>query len=192
MRHYCKIECDLLAEMMEAFRSQCIATGMVPRTWNGAGKIASALLKEHNAITAARLAESPRADVIVLAHAAYYGGRFETTWAGRLPAVWQHDICSAYPAAMLELPCFEHGKWIKAGGSKLANCKDLYIARVQFSHPRSQFLCGLPFRSKQGRLSWPREGNGVYWSPEIASRKTPRRQDHIQGWLALQARQVFL
>jgi DNA polymerase type B, organellar and viral len=169
VRDYCGIECRLLAEMMEAFRVQCVACGMVPATWNGAGKIATALLKAHNALTAKRLAEITPPSVIELAHAAYYGGRFETTWAGRLPPTWEHDIGSAYPAGMTELPCLEHGRWIEAKGSELKKLDGLFVARVRYRHPPTQFLCGLPHRSKQGRLSWPREGNGVYWSPELRS-----------------------
>jgi hypothetical protein len=171
VRRYNAIECDLLAELMTAFRAQCIATDMVPATWNGAGKIASALLKRHKVLKAARLEAMTPATVLKMAHAAYYGGRFETTRAGQLPTTWQHDINSAYPAAMLDVPCLEHGKWRKASGRELARHKGLFVARVDFTHGKEQFLCGLPFRSTQGRLCWPRQGNGVYWSPEIASAK---------------------
>jgi hypothetical protein len=184
VRRYCAIECDLLAEMMEAFRSQCIAVGMIPATWNGAGKIASALLKEHNAMKASRLREITPPDVLLLAHAAYYGGRFETTRAGRLGPTWEHDICSAYPAAMLRLPCLEHGTWVKQSGKQLSKLNgELFVASVRFSHPPRQFLCGLPFRSKQGRLSWPREGNGVYWSSEIRSaERLGATIEYKRGW----------
>jgi DNA polymerase type B, organellar and viral len=170
-RDYCQWECDDLAELMEQFRAQCVATDMVPRTWNGAGKIASMLLKRHGAMTAKRLAEVTPPPVLDLAHAAYYGGRFETPWIGRLPETWEHDIGSAYPAAMLKLPCLEHGRWIECNGDDLDQLGDdaLFVARLHYWHPPKQFLCGFPHRSKQGRLSWPREGNGVYWSPEIRS-----------------------
>ena len=142
---------------------------MVPRTWNGAGKIASALLKRHGALTAKRLEEITPPAVLDLAHAAYYGGRFETTVVGRLDATWEHDIGSAYPAEMVKLPCLEHGRWIEASGDELKHLDALFVARVRYWHPPRQFLCGLPHRSKKSRLSWPREGNGVYWSPEIRS-----------------------
>jgi hypothetical protein len=194
VRRYCRIECDLLAEMMEAFRTQCVATGMVPRSWNGAGKIASALLKQHDAITAARLAAITPPEVLDLAHAAYYGGRFETTRVGRLPPVFEHDINSAYPSAMLDLPCLEHGTWIKQSASALARLDhasdgptglvgELFVARCGFAHPPKAFLCGLPFRSPKGRLSWPREGNGVYWSPEIRSaQRLGAKITYRDGW----------
>jgi DNA polymerase type B, organellar and viral len=184
VRDYCAIECRLLAEMMEAFRLQCIATGMVPRTWNGAGKIGAALLKAHGAMTHKRLLEITPPAVLDLAHAAYYGGRFETPWIGRLPETWEHDIGSAYPAAMLGLPCLEHGRWIEVDARQLDQLgDDLFVARVRYYHPSRQFLCGLPHRSKQGRLSWPREGNGVYWSPEIRSaERLGARIEYKGGW----------
>ena len=122
-------------------------------------------------MTHKRLLEITPPAVLDLAHAAYYGGRFETPWIGRLPETWEHDIGSAYPAAMLKLPCLEHGRWIEATALDLDQLGDdaLFVARLHYRHPPRQFLCGLPHRSKQGRLSWPREGNGVYWSPEIRS-----------------------
>jgi hypothetical protein len=183
VRDYCRIECDLLAEMMEAFRVQCIATGMVPKTWNGAGKIASALLKAHGAMTNKRLLEITPPAVLDLAHAAYYGGRFETTWVGRLPPTWEHDIGSAYPAGMVELPCLEHGRWIETSPDQLDALNGVFVARVAYAHPSSQFLCGLPHRSKKGRLSWPQRGNGVYWGHEIRSaERLGARITYKGGW----------
>jgi hypothetical protein len=181
VRDYCAIECRLLAEMMEAFRLQCLATGMVPATWNGAGKIASALLKAHKALTYKRLLEITPPAVLDLAHAAYYGGRFETPWIGRIPETWEHDIGSAYPAAMLDLPCLEHGRWIETPPDQFDELNGVFVARVAYRHPPKQFLCGLPHRSKQGRLSWPREGNGVYWGCEIRSAQRLGAQIAFKG-----------
>jgi len=96
---------------------------------------------------------------------------------------------SAYPAAMTELPCLEHGRWRKAGATELnawlqspepiwavdgrpppgTHWPALFLCPATFTHPRDQFLCGLPFRSKQGTLAWPRAGSGVYWSTELRS-----------------------
>ena len=84
VRRYNAIECDLLADMMEQFRLQCVATGMVPRTWNGAGKIASAIMRQHGVMVRKRLLEITPSDVLDHADAAYYGGRFETTRAGSI------------------------------------------------------------------------------------------------------------
>jgi hypothetical protein len=42
----------------------------------------------------------------------------------------------------------------------------------------------LPIRSPQGGLSWPREGNGIYWSPEIRSaERLGATIERHAGWL---------
>lgn len=175
VRDYCRIECEMLAELMTEFRRNTLAAGIRPRTWNGAGKLASAILKDHGAMKRTEVEAVTPKPVLRLAHAAYYGGRFEVTRIGRIAApVWEHDICSAYPAAMLELPCLEHGGWHgPIGGDDLAELDDqgaLYVCPARFDHPDpAQFLCGLPFRAGDGTLHWPRAGNGTYWSIEIRS-----------------------
>jgi len=181
IRTYCAIECRLLAEMMEAFRTACLGAGIRPRTWNGAGKLAAAMMRDHGVIRKADVEKRCPAGLLRLAHEAYYGGRFEVTRCGLIEeTVTEHDIRSAYPAAMLDLPCLEHGAFRKADGAQLARAHKrgesggadppLFVCGVQFKHRQKSFLCGLPFRSaKDGTLSWPRTGRGVYWSPEIRS-----------------------
>jgi hypothetical protein len=44
---YCKFECRYLAMLMSAFREVCIAAGIEPRQWSGAGWLAAALLDKH-------------------------------------------------------------------------------------------------------------------------------------------------
>jgi hypothetical protein len=46
---YCKLECRLLATMMEEFREACHAAGIFPRQWAGAGRLADAMLTQHRA-----------------------------------------------------------------------------------------------------------------------------------------------
>ena len=173
IRAYNGIECELLAEMMTAFRDACQNAGIIPETWNGSGKLAAAMFKDAGVLTAKELAQRVPPAVLDMAHAAYYGGRFEITRVGRIAlAVTEHDINSAYPAAMLDMPCLKHGRWRRAPAAEIEALPDdaLFVAPVRFSHPREQFLCGFAFRSpKDGRLKWPRNGNGVYWSPEIRS-----------------------
>ena len=186
VRRYCSIECDLLADMMSAFRSACLAVNIRPKTWNGAGKLAAALMSDHGVMRSAEVEKRLPADLLRMAHEAYYGGRFEVTRCGAIERpVHEHDINSAYPDAMRELPCLEHGQWRKASGAELAKSRGLYVARVAFAHGADSFLCGLPFRSpRDGRLSWPRFGRGVYWSPEIRSaRRLGAKLTLGGGWL---------
>lgn len=185
---YCAIECRLLADMMTAFRDACLGAGIRPRTWNGAGKLASALMKANLVPRRSDVEATLPAGLLSLAHEAYYGGRFETTRCGQVDGpIHEHDINSAYPDAMRSLPCLTHGHWRKCSGPDLAAAPRaaLFVARCSFSHPRETFLCGLPFRSpKDGRLSWPRLGRGIYWSPEIRSaRQLGATVTLSDGWL---------
>jgi DNA polymerase type B, organellar and viral len=174
IRAYNAKECDLLAEVMTRFREVCRDCGIEPRTWNGAGKIASFLHNSHGTLRKKDIASLIKTGVIKAAHAAYYGGRFEITRAGFIAEpVYECDINSAYPAMMRRLPCLLHGEWSHVSGDVLRDLKDtnaIFVCPIRFVHEPGQFLCGLPFRShRDGRLFWPREGKGVYWSPEIRS-----------------------
>ena len=162
-RRYCALECDLLARLMERFREVCHAAGIRPRTWNGAGKLAAALHTSHKTIRRGQLMLEPAC--MQTAAAAYYGGHFEITRTGRIEGpIYEYDINSAYPAAMLGLPCLTHGRWEKIPGRP---ARGLWVGDVTFRHPADANLCGLPIRTKQGRLYWPRHGGGIYWSCEV-------------------------
>lgn len=180
-RAYCKLECEMLAELMEKLREYCNAAGIIPRSWNGAGKLANALHTQHETVQAKSLSSLVPKGVADFANMAYYGGRFEITRVGSIKEkVYEYDLLSAYPAAMRSLPCLEHGAWGKLSGLELAarrrrNDDLLFVASCSFK-PRngervSQTiqLGGLPIRSKEGHLFWPLQGNGIYWSPEIRS-----------------------
>lgn len=193
-RDYCAMECRFLAETMEKFRAVCLdpAVNIKPRTWNGAGKLSSALHSQWDTMTAemlaSRLASIPGLDTgrfIEAASAAYYGGRFEVTRIGAISGpVWEYDIHSAYPAAMRKLPCLVHGEWMEVAPAVLKTLnpeRDIFVAPLRFAHsakfaPRPNGgsggranVCGFPVRQKSGRLFWPSQGGGVYWSCEIAA-----------------------
>jgi hypothetical protein len=179
IREYCRVECQLLAEVMEKFRANCLAAGIRPRSYNGAGKLSSTLHGDHLTMTAKDVAEKVPREVLALGQAAYFGGRFECTRIGDLGGpIHEYDIKSAYPAMMRALPCLMHGTWVAATPGALRKAHEdpsaLYVAPVRFRHVPApgtvrHELCGLPIRQKNGRLFWPVEGQGVYWSPEIRS-----------------------
>lgn len=181
IRKYCSKECELLAQLMEKFRTSCETAGIRPRSWSGAGKLAAFLHEKHKTISRKDVEALVPHEVRVMAAAAYYGGRFEVTHVGRIDGpIYENDINSAYPDAMRRLPCLLHGSWEKIKGKP----DGLYIADISFNHCHSDIsLCGLPIRNKQGRIFWPRQGNGIYWSPEINSaRKLGARIKFKNGW----------
>jgi hypothetical protein len=132
---YCKLECRYLATLMTEFREVCTATGILPKQWSGAGWLASALLDKHGipkrpltareqeAIGERKPSKNPRPSGGLrrperdrqfesAANLAYYGGRFETSRIGLICGpVYQYDLRSAYPAAMLHVPCPLHTRW---------------------------------------------------------------------------------
>lgn len=183
-RDYCALECEYLAELMEQLRGYCHAAGIVPRTWSGAGKLAAALHKLHGTPKGDEIKEVVPKEVNDLANMAYYGGRFEITRTGKIEGkIYEYDIRSAYPDAMRRLPCLLHGEWRAADAKELktiaANvggrygADPVFVAGCTFKSsrdlPDAGRLGGLPVRSKEGHLYWPKTGGGVYWSCEIAS-----------------------
>lgn len=180
-RRYCGLEVNMLAELMEKLRDYCTAAGIVPRTWNGAGKLAGALHALHETPTAQTVASLVPNGVGEFANLAYYGGRFEISRLGNInQEVYEYDIRSAYPDVMRRLPCLLHGTWQKVDAKTLEDHgrrnDRLYIAAGSFKARRDRdgsvpCFGGLPIRSKEGHLYWPAQGAGVYWSPEIESAK---------------------
>lgn len=185
-RQYCALECEYLAELMERLREYCHAAGIKPRSWNGAGKLASALHRREGTLRADsfKLSSLP-VQLVAMANMAYYGGRFEITRTGLIEQkVYEYDIRSAYPDAMRSLPCLEHGRWEQASDAELA-ASALHVCGVRFNHPDNGngFMCGLPIRSREGHLYWPLQGSGVYWSPEIESaERLGATIERLDGW----------
>ena len=192
---YNRLECELLAELMVRFRAMCHEVGIRPRLWSGAGKLAAAEHDAHHTITALDridrktglvtpgVASLVPPGALLLAGDAYYGGRFEVTRVGLIEGpVWEYDIRSAYPAAMLSLPCLDHGRWEAFDGEPNPAAAH-HVAHVTFRHPADAPLCGLPIRKKNGQLFWPREGQGVYWSTELdAARRIGAAVQTHSGW----------
>jgi hypothetical protein len=190
-REYCALECLYLAELMEKLRGYCEEAGIRPRSWSGAGKLASALHAKFDTPKKAALSDLVPKEVEAFANLAYYGGRFEITRTGQVDEpVYEYDLKSAYPAAMPRLPCLTHGEWVATrDGDLLAETDSLFVASVKFkAKPASREnygqLGGFPVRSKEGHLYWPLEGAGVYWSPEIRSaEKLGFKCRFKEGWI---------
>ena len=182
VRDYCALECHYLGVLMGQLRTYCLEAGILPRTWNGAGKLASALHTLHATPRADRIGQLVPG-LLDYANMAYYGGRFEITRVGAInETIYEYDIRSAYPDAMRDLPCLEHGEWMEAG-PEISDCGSEYMAAVRWSCPDGSPLGPFPVRSKEGHLYWPLNGNGIYWGCEIASAVAlGAKVEHRRGW----------
>jgi hypothetical protein len=160
---------DCVAELCERFRDATNGAGIKTQAWNGPGKLASGILKQHRVMTSDKARERVPAELWETAEDFLrFGGRIENAWYGRAEAAWHHDCRGAYAASMLELPCLEHGEWVRFEGQPPA-FEELYCADFNFSHPAGTVWTGLPYRYKSQDLFYPRFGRGWYWSFEIES-----------------------
>jgi hypothetical protein len=166
-RKYNALEVEYLAELMDRFRKVTDEADCRPAAWEGPGYIASALMRIRGIPKREDRPELP-ADVRNAAIAAYYGGRFELFQFGEVGKAYSYDINSAYPAAMLTLPCLIHGRWVRIRGParRSRTGHGPWLAHVTF-RKRDQYVCDLPIRTQERRIVWPRTGSGWYWGVEI-------------------------
>lgn len=178
---YNALEIVLLEQLMEAFRTACTAVGLAPMKWQGPGQLAKALMKKHGVLRSrdVPLLNNPEfSELLVFGKNSYYGGRPELMGIGPVNrCVWQWDINSAYPWAMLSVPCLMHGGWEKevyVGGMDAQRIDaDSAIVfgtfeRKKVSGNRHQPMWnGLPFRKADGTICYPGTGTGWYWKHEI-------------------------
>lgn len=160
---YCLEECQNLAALCEQLESQHEAIGLSPSTWHGPGSTASALLSKHKV---ERCHARPSAAVQDLAERAFFGGRFEQSCIGLREDMLSYDIRSAYPHAMVTLPCLAHGKWVHRRKAPKDDAVALVRYRVLDIGPR---VWGpLPCRLDDGSIVWPRGGSsGWCWNVEF-------------------------
>lgn len=174
---YNALECELLAEMMEAVRDTCTDLRIKPRKWQGAGQIASDLYLKHKSPRVGTNIRWP-AEVGTAANMGYYGGRFEITKLGQITGpVYEYDINSAYPAAMTNLPCLMHGQWRNWSGK--IHEDGLYFLTFEGDGT----VCPFPIRQADGAIMFPRQGRGWYWGWEAQAASAAGWQLDIEdGW----------
>lgn len=179
---YNALECLLLEQLMTDFREVCIATGYVPKKWQGPGYLASAMLSFHGVPRRDDIPILKNKNFLLLAQAGYYGGRFETTAAGPIPGpVYQYDINGAYVHMLRSLPCLLHGSWSEV---RERPASGIWFGRVHFNHDTPSYLYNLPIRLTNGNILYPKEGNGVYWSTELeAAERAGTILEFESGWL---------
>lgn len=173
---YNHLECRLLADGMEKFRATCKRSGYVPRAWQGPGQIAEAVFRARGipkSKNVPMLKDARNERLLMFAANSFYGGRPEITRIGPVPGpVWQTDINSAYPYAMLSVPCLIHGEWRhETSPARRVLTEDHALVYGHFerkgsSRPR---LFGLPMRRRDGSIYYPGSGRGWYWTMEIAA-----------------------
>lgn len=186
---YCLSENNLLVEVMERLRGSFEERGLYLRDWHGPGAVASASLKKHKIKEA--MGAVPK-EVSQASQLAYQGGRFELLRAGYSDKpIWQYDINSAYPSAIVGLPDLSKGIWeysreFEPGTFSVWHVKytDKRTDRDDyFSRYRAQPLF---YRTYDGRIAYTPKVDGWYWCPEVENLELidyPAEIDIIEGWV---------
>ena len=156
---YNRRECVMLAELTEALRDAGKDAGYTIRNYEGAGCLAQAMLVKHEAPLRPVLPEH----VEMFARAAYYGGRFEISRIGIVAGVHEYDLASAYPWAMTQLPCLEHGEWVH----EYQKGNPWQLLKVEWATGADRAWGPYPFRDSDGTILYPARGSGWYWGPEV-------------------------
>jgi hypothetical protein len=169
---YNALEVALLENLMTKFRDSCGVAGVLPRKWQGPGQLAEAAFRKYKFPLSKDLELlGGHPDLMTFANNSFYGGRPEFMAFGPVEReVFQYDINSAYPAAMMYVPCLEHGVWrnVKERADYSWERRDGYsLCYGSFEAVEPTLWCGLPMRDKNGSISYPKAGGGWYWNFEI-------------------------
>ena len=184
---YSQLECRLLVQLMESVRTSAQAAGLTFRRWDGAGVAAAAWLqreqvKQHLGPDPATV--SPRWPEAVrdAGQWAYFGGRIECGQIGHHRGkVWQYDIRSAYPDALRRLPTFapETGAWVHNPPEPWRYTVGVH--RVRWNFQTGARAYPFPFRTSDGAVFFPPQGEGWYWAPEVRAAFAARRLGGVEG-----------
>ena len=170
---YNALEIVLLQELMTKFRDVLLPLGLVPQRWQGPGFLASRMLHK-NGIPSNKLIKAwqiGNKDLLDFARKAYYGGWFEVSMIGHYKGkVYEADINSAYPYAMLQLPCLEHAKYREVDYLPAWQPGQWYLADISFKANRLSPWYSFPIRRPNGSIYRPGDGRGWYTNYEIEKR----------------------
>lgn len=159
---YTNIELDLLVQLAEHLRTVLLRADIhLGTAFYGPGSIANYWFKHHS-ISPRKITDPTLVDVM---ERGYYGGRFETFILGKSEPVYECDINSAYPAVLSKLPYLD--EWEKWSGSLFTRSSDFSIWHIKWSLPSDTKIGPFPSRDRHGLISYPANGIGWYWKPEV-------------------------
>jgi hypothetical protein len=172
---YCYTECEQLSQLMTMLRDACKDADITPRSWIGAGAIASALLNRQGVAPHheydLEIARVPEGEIehpaVTAVLSAYFGGRVELLAQGIYSRVYTIDIRSAYPSAAQNLPSLTNAQLTpRKRYNPNARHAIWYVEWDCTNDPRRV----MPFPARRKRsIYYPRKGCGWYHAPEVAA-----------------------
>lgn len=187
VKQYLDAEVENLVRLMEEMRERFYRVGLKINRWDGPAALSVAMFQEHR--VKEHLHRTPRSMSIPV-RSAYYGGRFEVVRTGQVDSpVYEYDVNSAYPWALLDVPSMTGGTWRLVDGDEPGH--DFALYRVTFTglEERYELPYPLPFRFESGAVAYPRVARGWYWGPEIEVAR--RYCERYGGTLTVHETRVF-
>lgn len=160
---YNALECRLLVALMKQLDTSLKTAGIELITWNGAGAVAASLLTKYDIKFHIAQPEKTHKTAV---HSAYFGGRIQALYCGFNDCeVYAHDLVSAYPSSIRNLPSLYNCKQILFNGFHAEYPYTIYYVSWRFPH--DQIINPFPFRTEQNSVDYPTSGSGYYWSYEV-------------------------
>jgi hypothetical protein len=179
---YNEAELDLISELAEHLRDSIKPLSLPIRSWHGPGSLAGSWLSKQKA--KAYKGELP-VEVHEASVRAYFGGRIDVQGYGFVDPVYHYDIVSAYPSAIRYLPDLSSVTWRHAEGES-PPMAGVSVSRIRWKI-RDTKWGAFPWRSPNGSIRWPLEGEGWYWQSEIEgsiARFGPDCIEFLESWTA--------
>ncbi|MGH7240468.1 MAG: DNA polymerase, partial [Candidatus Saccharimonadales bacterium] len=180
IRSYCQSECQILVELFRKLLDCVASVGLKLSAYNGAGSIAEAILRKFDVLSAKDDAPLLERESEIMS--AYFGGRFEMRTVGHFERLYNYDINSAYPAALLTVPSLTGARWERG-------VQGIGLVKVRWKIDETRDLFGpLPVRAKDQSITYPSCGTGWYWSFEADAAREYLREvfavelEYIDGW----------
>lgn len=190
MLAYCQDECKHLAGMMDQFYEYLQECDLRLTRYDGAGAVASALLKRNNIKDAKR--KTTKTTQSAASHA-YFGGRIELVRYGNTDAkIYQYDLRSAYPSIIQHLPCLAHGEWKTEKRNEISDYPfSLHLVEWNFDSATAT-VCPFPWRDQYGSIFFPTSGKGWYWKPEVSAALSALQNGVLSGSVKIEKTISFI
>lgn len=169
IEEYNALEVSSLVKLVDKLREALEAAGVKLSTWTGPGAVAGAVMHQKGVKNYLPDADAFQPTKAIMR--AYGGGRAQSLQVGyHEGTTWQHDINSAYPAAIQQLPCLKHGRWEKVKRyepeAAYAIWKVSWDVGCGEDNPYEP-LTPFAWRGKHGNVSYPRRGRGYAYNSEV-------------------------
>ena len=193
VRAYNAAECALLVDVLGAVRAfllQLPGDGVDLRGWYGAGAIAASWLRRAGARRLMRRFDERHvgADLLDAFSGAYHGGRVEARIVGTVSSVYRYDINSAYAWAITHMGRLSY-RWYPTERFLPDLAARMSVWRVSWSLPVGAAIGPFPVRSPTGGITYPLNGSGWYWWPEVRAARGAwgnRRIRVEQGYVCME------